>query len=108
VEALPITRRLVDIWNEGRKAQVKVTTVKIKRVSTRLKDGWTEADLAKAIRNLKRSAWHMGQNDRGWVADWEFLFRNSEQVEKWVNADLARVFDKAIMRERDPHAPPKL
>lgn len=39
-------------------------------------------DLCQAIDLLRESPFHAGQNDRGWVADPEYLFRSDDQVEK--------------------------
>jgi hypothetical protein len=43
------------------------------------------SDIIKALNNLARSEWHQGNNDRGWVADPDFLIRSDEQIDNWLN-----------------------
>ncbi len=62
----------------------KLTTKRKLKIKARLKDcGFSLIE--SAIKNLSSSAWHRGDNDRGWVADLDFILRSYEQVEKWAN-----------------------
>ena len=45
-------------------------------------------EILKALENLSKSPWHRGLNDRGWQADPNFLIRNDDQVDKWLNKDM--------------------
>ncbi|MDE3097198.1 MAG: hypothetical protein KGK07_14515 [Chloroflexota bacterium] len=47
---------------------------------------YSAEQLCRAADNLRASPWHAGDNDRGWRADPEFLFRSDEQVERWLQA----------------------
>lgn len=41
--------------------------------------------IMEALENLSCSKFHQGENDRGWRADPDFLIRNDEQIDKWLN-----------------------
>ena len=41
--------------------------------------------ILQALDNLRKSKFHSGKNDRGWLADPDFLLRNDEQIDKWLN-----------------------
>lgn len=82
-------QRIMDAWNERwvpdpwAKA-LRLTDKRRKHIQARLKT-FTEAELLEAVRSMRLSPYHCGQNDRGWVADPEFLFREDGQVEKFLN-----------------------
>jgi hypothetical protein len=99
------TEQLLEVWNEGRKAPCRITPAKVRRVAARLREGWTVEEMTTAIRNLRKSAWHQGQNDRGWTADFDFLFRSSEHIEKWLNH---RQNGRLVIEKREDYGPPKL
>lgn len=42
-------------------------------------------NILQACEALSRSKFHTGSNDRGWKADPDFLLRNDEQIDKWLN-----------------------
>jgi hypothetical protein len=52
------------------------------KLNMRLKT-FTIDQILVAITNLAASPWHRGENDRGWVADPDFLLRADEQIDKW-------------------------
>jgi hypothetical protein len=59
----------------------KLTTARKAKIKTRLED--TGYDLiAQAITNISRQPFYLGDNDRGWKADLEFILRSYEQVER--------------------------
>lgn len=86
-EALAVTREIVDLWNkEGGGIVIRVTPKRIEKVKVRLEEGVTRAELRQAILNIKQSPFHMGDNDRGWMAPGpEWVFHNAERTEEWVN-----------------------
>lgn len=78
-------RRLFGLWQvllEHPKA--KPTPERITAIRSRLRDGYTEADLADALRALAASPYHRGENDQK-VAydDLTFVFRTGSQVERF-------------------------
>lgn len=64
--------------------QYKLTPARAKKIDTRLKDAGAEM-LERAIVNTSQSAFHRGENDRGWKADLDWIIRSYEQVEKLAN-----------------------
>lgn len=86
---------LITLFNEKFDKNYQLTKGRIIKIKNRLKI-YSPHELKKAIENLSMSPWHRGINDRGWSADPDFLFRNDEQVDKWLNyqpdqaRDLAR------------------
>lgn len=59
----------------------KLTPKRKAKLQARLKDAGKEM-IEKAIINTSKSSFHMGDNDRGWQADLDFIIRSYEQVEK--------------------------
>lgn len=64
--------------------QFKLTKQRELKIKARLDDAGQEM-LERAIINTSKSAFHNGENDRGWRADLDFIIRNYEQVEKLSN-----------------------
>lgn len=62
----------------------QLTNGRVKKLDLRLKM-YTLDQILTALRNLARSDFHKGKNERGWVADPDFLLRNDEQIDKWLN-----------------------
>lgn len=52
------------------------------------------SQILEALNNLSMSKWHRGDNDRKWVADPDFLLRNDEQVDKWLNSKVQNLQEK--------------
>jgi len=67
--------------------QYKPTAGRVKKLDLRLKSFSLE-DILKALHNLSQSPFHRGVNDRGWSADPDFLIRNDEQIDKWLNVNM--------------------
>lgn len=56
------------------------------KVKTRLKRGFTVQDICLAIKNIRASAFHCGDNENGKVyATLDFICRNDQKVEEWMN-----------------------
>ena len=60
------------------------TTGREHKLKLRLKN-FTIDQILEATNNLSESEFHTGKNDRGWKADPDFLIRNDEQVDNWLN-----------------------
>lgn len=73
-------RAFGDLWRRP----LKLTRERARQIKVRLRQ-FSVDDLREAIRNMRDSPWHAGQNDRGWVAPPEFLFRNDAQVDRFLN-----------------------
>lgn len=70
----------------------KLTDKRKLKLKQRLKDAGDEM-LRRAIDNVADSGWHMGDNDRGWTADLDFIIRSYEQVEKFGSKDQHKTKD---------------
>jgi len=77
--------RFVSVWNEGAKAGLqearKLTGQRLTKLKAR-KRCYTEAELLEAARNLARSPFHCGKNDREWAANIGWLIKSDENVAK--------------------------
>lgn len=60
-----------------------------KKLKLRLKT-YTLEEILKAVRNLARSDFHHGKNERGWEAKPEFLIRSDEKIDEWLNTQAKR------------------
>ena len=80
VEMHSIYDLYVQLFNKNSNTY-KLTTARQSKIKARLKDAGKEM-LEKAITNVSESPWHMGDNDRGWKADLDYILRSYEQVEK--------------------------
>jgi len=103
--ATRICQALVDLWNVGKAAKdwIRVTPKRIAKVQARLKDGFTEQDMALAVSNCLKSEWHQGVNDRGWRAPGpEWVLHTVERAEEWKNKPQSSQFaerrDNAIRK----------
>ena len=74
----------VDLFNKLTDGKYIVTAGREQKLNSRLKK-YTMEQIQTALENIVRSKWHMGENDRGWKIDPDFLIRNDEQIDKWLN-----------------------
>lgn len=64
--------------------KVRLTPKRRQKMLLRLRElGFSTC--AKALKNLGKSDWHKGENDRGWKATIEWLFNSIEKTEEWSN-----------------------
>lgn len=68
----------------------KLTDKRKTKLKLRIKQNGLE-QVKEAIRNTAESDFHRGDNDRGWVADLDFIIRSEEQVEKLANMNIKSV-----------------
>lgn len=69
-----------DPWQKD----LRVTPKRRTHIANRL-EHFTVEELCQAIDNMRLSPHHIGQNDRNWIANPEFLFREDGQVERFLN-----------------------
>ncbi len=70
-----------DLWARP----LKLTDERRRKIQARLRT-YSVEELKTAIRNIRASPFHCGENDKGQVyATPEFIFRNDSQVDKWLN-----------------------
>lgn len=75
----------------------KLSPARKAKLKVRLNDAGKEM-IEKAIINVSNSPFHMGDNDRGWTADLDFIIRSYEQVEK-----LAAMNNKSSVEGKNPN-----
>lgn len=66
----------------------KLSPLRKTKIRQRLEDAGKEM-LLKAIENTSKSPHHIGDNDRGWKANLDFIIRSYEQVERLSELDLS-------------------
>jgi len=55
-------------------------------INARLLEGYTVQQIKQAISNIRTSSFHCGENDKNMMyATIEFICRNSENLERWIN-----------------------
>lgn len=65
-------------------AKVMLTKDRRSRIEARLRDGYSPEDLIAAVRGVRHSTWHRGENDRGQrYDDLKTVLRDGGQVEKF-------------------------
>lgn len=82
-------QRLFDYWKSCMGKQKSIFTKARKaKIIARLKEGYAEEDCMKAIENVSKSDFHMGDNDRGkQYNDIDLIFRNGEKLEGYRDWD---------------------
>ena len=76
----------VEVLNRKRAGAAKERLVEVRQFLAKQADGvdermfWTEL-----VRRIAASPWHLGQNNRGWTADFEFLTRPTTWVKSVEN-----------------------
>jgi hypothetical protein len=79
--------KYVEKYNELFNREFRTTDGRKRKLKARLKT-YSMEQILKSLKNLSQSPFHRGVNDRGWQADPDFLIRNDEQVDKWLNKDM--------------------
>jgi predicted transcriptional regulator len=76
----------------------KLTPARKSKLQTRIRQSGVE-QVKQAIENTANSDFHRGDNDRGWTADFDFIIRSQEQIEK-----LATMNEKNKLKRRKDNA----
>jgi len=71
--------------------QYKLSNARKEKLRLRLKD-LGEDGVIKAVTNLSQSKWHMGDNDRGWVADPYWCLSSYEKAEEWASRQSSNTY----------------
>jgi len=81
--------QIFDFYKEvfaGFFTKISFTPQRRKAVESRLKDGYSPKAIKMAIFNIRKSAYHCGENDGGkFYADLTLICRNATKVEEWMN-----------------------
>lgn len=81
------TNGVVSFLNEFNtlfKTKFRETPARSKKYTLRRKS-YSEEEIATALRNMASNTFYKGENERGWRADPDFLLRNDEQIDKFLN-----------------------
>jgi hypothetical protein len=71
---------------KGLYTRITLTDKRKAHIKARLQEGFILEQMQKAILNIRTSSFHCGENDKNMMyATIEFLFRNAETLEKWIN-----------------------
>ncbi|HEY1956719.1 MAG TPA: hypothetical protein VGH28_13960 [Polyangiaceae bacterium] len=90
----------------GARSTVQVTDARLKLVRARLKEGFSEDDLLRAVDGLFATPWNMGENDRHTkYVDVEHVFREAKQVERHRATADERASNAAEARAAPPAGP---
>ncbi len=83
----PVVRSVFDHWVKvhGKASTTKLTPQRKGKVNSRLREGYTAQQLCAAVDGCKRSAFHMGENDRGQpYNDLETILKSGKTVEEHI------------------------
>lgn len=87
------------IWNFyllKAKTKEKLLPGRKKKIAARLKQ-YSPDQIQQAIKNCFKSPFHTGENDRGWVANADYIFRSDENIDKLLNL---KIKDTRTIEER--------
>lgn len=71
---------------EGLYTRLTLTDKRKSHIKARLQEGYTLEQIKQAISNIRTSSFHCGENDKNMMyATLEFVCRNAETLEKWIN-----------------------
>lgn len=90
--------QIIEYFNSLFSTKFRVTPERSKKIKLRLKTYKIE-EIKKAIYNLSKSKFHNGENDRGWRATIDFITRNDEKIDEFLNSSLAKTEDIIITKK---------
>lgn len=67
------------------------TPTRVEKYTLRRKS-YSDGDILTALRNMASNTFYKGENERGWRADPDFLLRNDEQIDRFLNMKPKDVF----------------
>lgn len=90
--------QIIEYFNSLFSTKFRVTPERSKKIKLRLKTYKIE-EIKKAIYNLSKSKFHNGENDRGWRATIDFITRNDEKIDEFLNSSPAKTEDIIITKK---------
>lgn len=81
---------IIEHFNSLFGTKYRVTPDRSKKIKLRL-NTYSIDEINTAIDNLKQSSFHNGNNDRGWKAGIDFIIRNDEQIDKFLNLEQQKI-----------------
>ena len=77
--------QIIEYFNSLFSTKFRVTPERSKKIKLRLKT-YSLDEIKLAINNLSKSKFHNGENDRGWRATIDFITRNDEKIDEFLNS----------------------
>jgi hypothetical protein len=81
---------VIEHFNSLFGTKYRCTPERSKKIKIRL-NSYTVDEIKTSIDNLKQSSFHNGNNDRGWKAGIDFIIRNDEQIDKFLNLEQQKI-----------------
>lgn len=98
--------RLFELWRSMGHDGARPTPERMGAIMARLRDGYTEEEIGRAIVNVNGSRWHQGDNDRGRrYDDLTMICRNATKLEQYrdmTNADETAVLERIAKATTEP------
>lgn len=76
--------KYIERYNSLFKSTARVTDGRNSKLKARLKT-FTYEEIITALENMAQIPWYTGKNDTKWVASPDFLLRNDEQIDRFLN-----------------------
>lgn len=77
--------QIIEYFNSLFNTKFRVTPERSKKIKLRLKT-YSLDEIKLAINNLSKSKFHNGDNDRGWRATIDFIIKNDEKIDEFLNS----------------------
>lgn len=94
-----LTKQFIEKFNQLFTSEYEYTEGRKTKLQARLKK-YTFEQILSALDNLDKNPWNHGKNDRGWVADPDFLLRNDEQIDRYLNYKPKKEFANAGSKDK--------
>jgi len=79
--------QIIEFYNDIFQTKYRATPDRSKKIKLRLKT-YTLDEIKTSIKNMKASKFHNGDNDRGWKATIDFIIRNDEKIDEFLNSEI--------------------
>jgi hypothetical protein len=79
--------QIIEFYNDMFQTKYRATPDRSKKIKLRLKT-YNLDEIKTSIKNMKASKFHNGDNDRGWKATIDFIIRNDEKIDEFLNSEI--------------------
>lgn len=90
--------QIIEFYNNTFQTKYRATPDRSKKIKLRLKT-YTLDEIKTSIKNMKASKFHNGDNDRGWKATIDFIIRNDEKIDEFLNISEVKPEDITINKK---------
>jgi hypothetical protein len=90
--------QIIEFYNYIFQTKYRATPDRSKKIKLRLKT-YTLDEIKTSIKNMKASKFHNGDNDRGWKATIDFIIRNDEKIDEFLNISEVKPEDITINKK---------